>query len=140
MTRDEMLDVVVRWQEALARHDLEAFTRLYAETAVLESPVAGSVTGRIAIMNVTMTLLSAFPDRIMSFEPPVIDGDRAAIGATVTGTHMGAFMGLPPTGKKFRFSLVYLLVVRNGQIVHDRRVYDFKGFLVQLGLLKAKPV
>ncbi|MGH9146149.1 MAG: hypothetical protein ACRD1Q_05525 [Vicinamibacterales bacterium] len=30
-------------------------------------------------------------------------------------------------------------VLRDGQIVHERRIYDFTGILIQVGLLKAKP-
>jgi len=29
--------------------------------------------------------------------------------------------------------------LRNGKIVHERRIYDFTGLLVQIGVLKAKP-
>ena len=31
------------------------------------------------------------------------------------------------------------IVLRDGHIVHERRIYDFTGILVQVGLLKAKP-
>jgi predicted ester cyclase len=48
-------------------------------------------------------------------------------------------MGLPPTGKAFQFSIVHLLTVRDHQIVHERRVYDFTGFLLSIGALKVKP-
>jgi hypothetical protein len=29
--------------------------------------------------------------------------------------------------------------VADGLIVHERRIYDFTGMLVQIGVLKAKP-
>ena len=50
-----------------------------------------------------------------------------------------AFMGIPPSGKIFRFSMVFVLDLRNGRIIRDRRIYDFTGWLVQLGVLRAKP-
>ena len=68
----------------------------------------------------------AFPDFTWSGEAPLVDGHRVAQMATVSGTDTGGFMGLPPTGKAFRF-------------VHERRIYDFTGFLVQIGMLRAKP-
>ena len=49
-------------------------------------------------------------------------------------------MGLAPTDKRFRFRLVYLIEVKDGQIVRERRIYDFTGLLVQVGVLKAKPL
>ena len=52
---------------------------------------------------------------------------------------IGGFMGLPPTGKRFTLPIVFLLVVRDGRIQYERRIYDFTGLLIQLGVLKAKP-
>lgn len=28
----------------------------------------------------------------------------------------------------------------DGQIAHEKRIYDFTGFLVEIGVLKAKPI
>ena len=36
--------------------------------------------------------------------------------------------------------MAYMFTLRDGLIVHERRVYDFTGMLIQIGLLKAKPV
>jgi len=57
----------------------------------------------------------------------------------VTGTDMGGFMGLPPTGKRFTMPMVFLVDIKDGKIQHERRVYDFTGLMIQLGVLKAKP-
>ena len=46
---------------------------------------------------------------------------------------------MPPTQKAFEFPLVRLFTLRDGQIAHERRIYDFTGLLVQVGALKAKP-
>jgi hypothetical protein len=35
--------------------------------------------------------------------------------------------------------MVFLYTVKDGQILHERRIYDFTGMLVQIGVLKAKP-
>jgi predicted ester cyclase len=72
-------------------------------------------------------------------ELPIVDGERVAQVATVTGTDTGGFMGLPPTGKKFSLPMVFLFTIRNGLIQHERRMYDFTGLMIQLGVLKAKP-
>jgi steroid delta-isomerase-like uncharacterized protein len=140
MTHEEMIELCRAWQEAFVRHDLPAFTRLYSESTELESPMAGHIAGREAVVKASEGLFGAFPDVVMTAEPPLIDGNRAAITAEFSGTHVGSFMGMPPTDKHFRFRLVFLLDVSDGKIVRDRRVYDFTGLLVQLGVLKAKPV
>jgi steroid delta-isomerase-like uncharacterized protein len=139
MSRDEVLDVIARWHDAFERRDLVTYAGLYAENATLESPLAGSVSGREAVTRVTRTLLSAFPDSHFTPEPAIVDDNRATVVSAVTGHHVGEFMGLPPSGKPFQFLLVFNLEFRDGLIARDRRIYDFTGFLVQLGVLKAKP-
>ena len=140
MTRDQIIDAIRRWEHAFAARDLKKFVETYSESAVLESPTAGSVVGRDAVLKATLALLSAFPDSQFRSELPMVDGNRATVPASVAGTHTGTFMGIQPTGRPFHFTLVFLLDFdEDGHIVHDRRIYDFTGFLVQLGVLKAKP-
>ena len=111
----------------------------YAEDAVVESPWAGTVKGRDANEQVMRAFWSAFPDQVIHQEEPIVDGDRAALLATLTGTDLGGFMGLAPTGKPFRIPIVFLFTFDDRHIVHERRIYDFTGMLVQIGVLKAKP-
>ena len=139
MTREEVLAVIAERQKALARRDPDAMGALYAPDAKLESPLAGSGTGREAVVRASEAFWSAFPDAIITSEPAVVDGDRATIVADVTGRHIGTFLGLPPTGRAVRFVLVSVLGLHEGPIVHERRIYDFTGLLVQIGVLKAKP-
>jgi predicted ester cyclase len=61
------------------------------------------------------------------------------IVAEAVGTHVGTIMGLEPSGRRFRFALTFVLEVEEGAIVRERRIYDFTGLLVQIGVLKAKP-
>jgi steroid delta-isomerase-like uncharacterized protein len=139
MTRDQVLDLFTRLEHALERRDTAALASLYAETATYESPLAGTVSGREAIAGVHAAFFAAFPDVVIKTEAPLIDGDRVAAVATVSGTQIGAFMAVPPSGKPARFTVALFLVVRDSQIVHERRIYDFTGVLVQIGVLKAKP-
>jgi steroid delta-isomerase-like uncharacterized protein len=139
VTRDDIVALLARRHEAIVRRDAAALVAEYAEDAVVESPLAGIVKGREANEQVYRAWWSAFPDRVDHVEEAIIDGDRAAQFATLTGTDLGGFMGLPPTGKPFRIPIVYLFTFDDRHIVHERRIYDFTGMLVQLGVLKAKP-
>jgi predicted ester cyclase len=139
MTRDDVLAVLAKRYDAITRRDMIAYRTLYAEDARLHSPLAGHVQGPDAIVVATESFFSAFPDVVISDEPPLIDGDRAFIIAEVTGTHNGTIMGLAPSGRAFRFPLAIAFRFRDGLIVDERRVYDFTGLLVQIGVLKAKP-
>ena len=75
----------------------------------------------------------------MTVEETLIDSDRVAQIGTLTGTDTGGLMGISPTDKAFRLPIVILYTVADGQILHERGIYDFTGLLLQIGLLKAKP-
>jgi sigma-B regulation protein RsbU (phosphoserine phosphatase) len=51
---------------------------------------------------------------------------------TVQGTDTGGLFGQRPTGTAVRNFLVTLFALENRQIVHERRVYDVNGLLLQL--------
>jgi steroid delta-isomerase-like uncharacterized protein len=139
MTREEITAFFARRQDAFARHDAAALAALHAEDCLYESPWVGRVNGRAAIEQVYRHLFAAFPDVAFEGDELLIDANRTAQVATVVGTDMGGFMGLPPTGKPFRLPLVFLCTLNEHQIVHERTIYDFTGMLVQIGMLKAKP-
>ena len=48
-------------------------------------------------------------------------------------------MGLPPTGKRIEFLFVALQRFENDKIARERRIYDFSGLLIKLGVLRVKP-
>ena len=139
MTREDIMALFARRQDAMLRRDAVAMAADYAEDAVVESPWAGTVTGRDANEQAWRALWSAFPDQVIHQEELIVDGDRAALLATAAGTDLGGFMGLAPTGKPFRITIVFLFRFDDRHIVHERRIYDFTGMLVQIGVLKAKP-
>jgi len=140
MTREQIHTLFERRHGALARRDSTALADLHAPIGVLESPSAGgTVTGRAAIERVYQAWFTAFPDFVFVSDELLIDGDRVVEVATISGTDTGGFMGLPPTDKPFRMPVIILFTVKDEHILHERRVYDFTGLLVQIGVLKAKP-
>jgi steroid delta-isomerase-like uncharacterized protein len=139
MTHEEVALLLDVRFSALNLQDVATLMTLHAEDGVVDSPLGGQAKGAEAIRKVYEAWLAAFPDAQFEAEPPIVDGDRVAQVAMVQGTDSGGFMGLPPTFKKFTMAMVFLLTMKDGKILHERRVYDFTGLLIQLGVLKAKP-
>jgi predicted ester cyclase len=104
------------------------------------SPTGGVLEGRAEIERVYRLWISAFPDAVMDHDDVLIDGNRAVLIARLRGTHSGDFFGLAPTGRHMEVQVALLLTVADGLVVAERRIYDFTGVLVQVGVLKAKPV
>ena len=138
MTREAIEALFARRREANDRQDAAALAADYAPDCVVESPSAGVHHGRTTVEQVMRALFDALDIKVHE-ESVLIDGDAAAQVVTLEGTDSGQFLGLPPTGKSFRVPAVLLYEFKDGQIARERRIYDFTGLLVQIGLLKAKP-
>jgi steroid delta-isomerase-like uncharacterized protein len=140
MTRDAILDLLARRANSWRHLDVETLITDYAPDAVVESPLAGGTThGLEQIRQVFQTYFTAFPDLAMEEDDALVDGQRAVVMATFTGTDRGGFMGMPASGRSVNIPVVFLYEFKDGKIVRDRRVYDFTGVLIQVGTLKAKP-
>jgi len=138
MTRNAIAAIFERRRMAFDNKDAGALAADYAVDCVIESPSGGVHHGRAAAERVLRSVIDAL-DVKMHQDALLIDGDSVAQILTIEGTDDGQFLGLPPTGKSFRVPAVFLYELKDGQIARERRIYDFTGLLLQVGLLKAKP-
>jgi len=95
--------------------------------------------GHDAIERIYRVWFRAFPDLTISPTDLLIDGERVMLVFNIKGTHAGEFFGLPASGRHLEATCAFLYRVANGLIVHERRILDFTGVLVQVGVLRAKP-
>jgi predicted ester cyclase len=138
MTRAEIVAFFQRRQEAHENLDAKALAADYADEAVIESPSFGVHTGRDAEKAIG-AIFDAFLDITFSWDELVIDGDVVVAIMSIEGTHMRELLGFEPTGKRFQMSAAFVHRLKDGKIIHERRIYDFTGLLVQIGVLKARP-
>jgi steroid delta-isomerase-like uncharacterized protein len=139
MTRAQILAMFERRLKAFEDLDVAGLAGDYAEDCVVESPMGGVQQGRAAAHTVIQAFFEAFVDLKTRLECQLVDGQRVVQVLAFEGTHIGIFLGVPPTGKHFQFTGVLQFDLQNGEIVRERRIYDFTGLLVQIGALKAKP-
>jgi len=139
MTRDEIQALFDRRADAWRRRDVDALAASHAEHGVVVSPMFTTVTGRDHITDAYRSLFRAFPDWDYAGEALIVDGVRVAQPFTVQATHAGEFMGLAGSGRRFTVHGVLLFEVGDGLIQTERRIYDFTGLLIQLGVLKSRP-
>jgi steroid delta-isomerase-like uncharacterized protein len=140
MTREEISALFARRHDAFNSRDIPALVRDVSEDSVVDSPFAGGITrGRAAIEDLYRSFFHAFPDAKLGWEDTLIDGDRVMLIGRLSGTDTGGFLA-PPSGRSFDIPLVLSYTLQNDLIVHERRIYDFTGMMVQVGALKAKPI
>ena len=80
-------------------------------------------------------MFTALPDLRVTIQHQVAEGDTVMTHKIFQGTHLGAFMGVAPSGKPIRFGVIDILRVQNGTIVEHWAIQDRLGLMQQLGLL-----
>lgn len=139
MTRPEILAFFASRQVHWNAHDVEALSAGHAEDGVVQSPMHGTRKGRADIADSYSALFGAFPDWRFTGDDMLIDGDRVAQVFTAEAIHVGEFMGLAGTNRRFRIQGVRIYNLSGGLIQTERRLYDFTGLLIQVGVLRGKP-
>jgi steroid delta-isomerase-like uncharacterized protein len=79
--------------------------------------------------------ISSFPDLRFSVEQMLSEGDRVVMQLRMEGTHQGAWMGIPASGKKIQIGMFTVHRVAQGKIVEDWVLVESLGFLQQLGVV-----
>ena len=90
--------------------------------------------GREGFKQVAAMFLSAFPDQHVVIELQVAEGDTVASRGYWTGTHQGAFLGIPATGKTVRVGFIDLWRIENNQGVENWVQQDIAGLMQQIGV------
>ena len=83
------------------------------------------------------SIVAAFPDVHAVVESVVAEGDLVVTRVSVTGTHRGAFNGIPATGKKIQFTEMHMYQVKGGKIVATWSNVDLLAILTQIGAIPA---
>ncbi len=139
MTQEQVAAFMRRHVDAWNRRDPDLLCANHAPDGVVLSPMFHKMEGRAQICRTYAELFSAFPDWEMRYEDPFVNEGRVAVFFSVVATHKGDFMGVRGTGRRCSFEGVSLFDLdANLLIAHERRVYDFTGLLVQLGVLRVR--
>ena len=125
-------EVAAGWND----HDTERVVACY--DPAYEGMDAGEAATRHGIIGLRKTVrrwFRAFPDLRLVPTTLIAQGDQVAFGWTITGTHHGTFMRIPPTGRRVTIQGVSLMTVADGRIVRASRIWDMAAFLRCVGLL-----
>ncbi|MFI5177677.1 MAG: ester cyclase [Vicinamibacterales bacterium] len=139
MTRDAIVSFFLERQKGWEARDPEVLASGHAEHGTVVSPMHGRRAGRDAIRDSYRSLFVTFPDWTFVGEPVLVDGDHVAQPFSASATHVGDFMGLAGTNRRFKIQGVRLFDMADGKIQHERRYYDFTALLIQVGVLRGKP-
>lgn len=109
---------------------------LDAVVAVDMANKAAGPQGREGWKQVWEAIVTCFPDATAETKTIIVEGDRAAVHMTITGTHEASVMplldGLDPTGRRIEWEFVHLFRVQDSLIVEHAAVRDDLGLQRQL--------
>ena len=77
----------------------------------------------------------AFPDQHFAIDEMIAEGDKVVVRYKATGTHKGAFMGIPPTNRKITLSVIEIDRIVGGKFVEGWISLDTLGMMQQLGVI-----
>jgi steroid delta-isomerase-like uncharacterized protein len=77
---------------------------------------------------------AAFPDQRNELIALHHSDDSVVVEANLYGTHLGAFRGLPPTGRSFELRICALFLFDDDRLVCERVYFDAGTLLRQLGI------
>ncbi len=104
------------------------------EDVVEQVPLPGQGPGLDGLKDILRAMRTGFPDLVFAIQEQISEGDKVASRFEWTGTHQGAFLGIPATGKPVRVWGVVIDRLVDGKIKETRIIMDTMGMMRQLGV------
>jgi predicted ester cyclase len=116
----------------------KAIDELVQPDALIRTPLPIAATGAQAVKEVFARLLLVFPDLQVTIEDLIAEGDKVVSRNTVTGTHLGDYMGHPPTGRPVTYNEIFIFRFAGGRIAETWGVVDVFSQMRQVGVIPAR--
>ncbi len=126
-------------EDVINQGRLERANDLVKEDFVELDPLPGQEQGREGLKTVIHALRSAFPDMHWVVNEMVAEGEKVVTRFVWTGTHRGAFLGIPATGNSVEVKGVVIDRLEHGKMADSRILMDTFGLMQQLGVVPAPP-
>ena len=67
-------------------------------------------------------------------EDLIAEDDRVAARLTTSATHVGTFMGMPASNRRYTLEEIHIFRIRDGQVVEHWHTFDRMSLMQQLGV------
>jgi len=138
MSADENKQLFRRFIEEVANQGkIAVVDELVTADMIEHEEIPGIPRNREGVKQAFTLFRTAFPDLQVTIEDLIAEGDQVVGRETWRGTHRGAFMEIPPTGKQVEFAAIDIVRIANGKMVEHWGQTDMLGMLQQLGVVPA---
>lgn len=138
MAREENIATLKQFAEAINSGNLTAIRKCVAPNFIDHDPDPDQGEGAEGLIRFFSKHRQAFPDMKVEVDCLVADDNHVSTAYQISGTHQGAFEGIPATHRRFKARGVQIARFENGQIVERWGSSDQLGILNQLGVTLPK--
>jgi len=121
--------------EVMSQGKMEVIDEIVSEDLIEHAAPEGIPANREGVKIFVKTFRDAFPDMKATTVAVVVEGDEAWMQSTITGTHKGEFMGIPPTNKSFEITAFDRVKFKDDKAIEHWGAEDDMGMMTQLGLV-----
>jgi steroid delta-isomerase-like uncharacterized protein len=125
---------VRRLYDLLNAGNVEEIQDLVTDGYDEHDPLPGQGAGRDGVLDRYSMLIDALAPQF-TIEDVIAEGDRVVVRWMNSGTHVGEFAGIPPTGRAFSIAGIDIYRVAEGGLAEHWHVVDQLAMLGQLGVL-----
>jgi steroid delta-isomerase-like uncharacterized protein len=124
--------------ESINQGRIDEAAQFVWEDVVEQVPFPGQGPGLAGLQDVLRGMRIAFPDLFFGIEEQIAEGDKVLTRFEWTGTHRGAFLGVPATGRPVKVWGMVIDRFQDGRIKETRIIMDIFGLMMQLGAIGPK--
>ena len=135
MTTSEKKQLVVTFIKLMTSGRSDQFGQVLAETYHQHNPDVKD--GLAGIQERTKQFESVFADMSVTIDDLVVEDDKVVGRFTWTGTHIGPFLGIPPTHKRVSWSGTDWWRIEDGNLAEHWDNVDWASLVQQLQSPKA---
>ena len=134
MAAEQNKRIARRLYDLLNAADVQAAGDLATIDYVEHDPLPGQGTGREGVVDRFSMIVSGLAPQF-TVEDIISEGDTVVVRWTNAGTHIGEFLGIPPTGRPFTIGGIDVYRVDGDLLCEHWHQIDQLSMLGQLGLL-----
>lgn len=124
------------YEDVLVAGDQDALDEIATPNYIEHDPLPGQGDGLQGLKERTTMLRESLAVRF-TIEDVIQSDDKLVVRWTNSGTHVGEFLGIPPTKKSFSVAGIDIYRLEGGRLAEHWHVIDQLSMLQQLGLLPA---
>lgn len=130
--------VVETLVHGIDRND-EASVRAVLDPDLVSHGALGDVHGPDGFVGIMLgNVQRGFPDAHVELAAIIEEGDLISFRLDGSGTHLGPFLGVEPTGRTIRIRGTHHVRLRDGLIVEHWQGPDILAMLIDMGLFPPK--